>query len=152
MGLRADRFLTNAERVLGDIRAYAQSPNGEIPASQLAYMVEQIERMKEAALSENLPPKVDRYHVLSRMILDAWPLGTSLGNASLNWKSSTKSYERRAPRRHESSTSGTPANSMARARRRYLSQDPRTGGLSAPSLAAARFCACSKCTTWPTPT
>lgn len=81
MGLRAKAFLANVERVLGEIRSYAQSPHADIPASQLVYMAEHIERMRDAVLSENLPASDVRYAVLSPLILDTWPLGHPLGNA-----------------------------------------------------------------------
>jgi hypothetical protein len=44
-------------------------------------MVEHIERMRDALLSENPPARDVRYPVLSPLILDAWPLGHPLGNA-----------------------------------------------------------------------
>lgn len=66
--------MANVGRVAGEIRSYAQLPDADIPASQLAYMAEQIERMRDAVLSESL-------QVLTRMMLDTWPPGTELGNA-----------------------------------------------------------------------
>jgi hypothetical protein len=57
--------LANVEQVLGETRSYAQSPDADVPASLPAYMVEQIERMREAVLSERLPARDVRYGVLT---------------------------------------------------------------------------------------
>jgi hypothetical protein len=75
------KFIEHAQQVLRRIDTYATSGANDIPARDLPLMKQRLRSMVASVESGTLPPVESRHAELSRMIVDQWPLGHSLGNS-----------------------------------------------------------------------
>lgn len=75
-----DGFIRRAEEVLSQIDGYVESGATDIAFNDLQVVRQKIGNMILCAKSMNLPKNNIRHPELSRMIVDQWPLGSSLGN------------------------------------------------------------------------
>ncbi|MGH8550762.1 MAG: hypothetical protein ACRERU_19615 [Methylococcales bacterium] len=81
MSQTPNEFLQHAEQVLHQIAMYEKSGATEIPSTDLQSMRKKVQSMIDSVRINKLPEKDRRYPELSRIIVDQWPLGHSLGNA-----------------------------------------------------------------------
>lgn len=81
VGSEADAFVKRAEAVLRRIEIYAQSNQQEIPPQDLDLARREIEAMVASVRGGATARNHGRARNLSRLIVDQWPLGHSLGNA-----------------------------------------------------------------------
>jgi hypothetical protein len=81
---RFQEFVRRAEDVLGWLGREQSLPRADrtvdVPDSDLRYMANKIAEMKRSVLDASLPPQESRYPVMSRIIIDQWPLSSPLGN------------------------------------------------------------------------
>lgn len=75
------KFIEHAKQVVRQIEVYEESGATDIPARDLFWAKERLMNMLKAAESGAIPPIESRYAELSRVIMDQWPLGHSLGNS-----------------------------------------------------------------------
>jgi hypothetical protein len=81
---RTQEFLRKADMVIKKIEAmldenYEQRAE-KISDSDLQDMLSLVKQLRMRVDNNHLPPKNMRYRSLSRIVVDQWPLGTSLGN------------------------------------------------------------------------
>ncbi len=81
---RKQEFLRRADEVIRKIEAMLAENYDDraekISDSDLKDMLNLIKERKEMVTNNQMPPKNLRYRSLSRIVIDQWPLGTSLGN------------------------------------------------------------------------
>lgn len=74
---KSDRIIQLIKRELSiDVEERA----AQISSHKLEHILFLIEELKKKVLKGKLPPKEDRHAILTRVIIDTWPLGTKLGN------------------------------------------------------------------------
>jgi hypothetical protein len=78
------KFIEHAQQVLRRIDMYATSGATDVPARDLFLVKQRLRSMVASVESGTLPPVESRYAELSRLIVDHWPLGHSLGNSVCN--------------------------------------------------------------------
>jgi hypothetical protein len=77
----AQKFVEHAQQVLRRIDTYETSGAADLPARDLIVVKKRLRQMIDAVSNGGLPPVAGRHAELSRMIMDQWPLGHSLGNS-----------------------------------------------------------------------
>ncbi len=78
-------FADRADAVLARIRAELAVPMSARESAatdmELQFALDRVEKMKKEVLTGLPPTRLRYYPELGRMIVDAWKLGSSLGNA-----------------------------------------------------------------------
>ena len=74
---RADEIIRKIEAVLSEDY---DNRTEKISDSDLRDMLNLVKERKIIVETNQIPPKKMRYRSLSRIVIDQWPLGTSLGN------------------------------------------------------------------------
>ncbi len=81
---RTQEFLRKADAVIKKIEAMLNEDYGKraekISDLDLQDMLSLVKQLRMRVETNQLPPKNKRYRSLSRIVVDQWPLGTSLGN------------------------------------------------------------------------
>lgn len=77
-------FLEEASSLIEEINEEIEKPKPErdvdVQISDLDLVLTRIYEMRKRVESDKLPPHNQRHKQLTRLIMDQWPLGTSLGN------------------------------------------------------------------------
>jgi hypothetical protein len=81
---RKQEFVRKANAIIKRIEAMLEDDYekrvDKLSDSDLKDMLSLVKQRKEMVETNQLPPKNIRYRSLSRIVIDQWPLGTSLGN------------------------------------------------------------------------
>ncbi len=77
----ATPFIEAAKNLLSKIETYEQSGTEPIRLEDLQTVALAVQRMVDEAEKGNLPRRESRTRALTRMVVDQWPLGHSLGKA-----------------------------------------------------------------------
>lgn len=75
------KFIEHAEKVLASIDQYSRLGGAEVTREQLETAKGLIQKMIQIVINNQLPPKANRSKLLTRIIVDEWPLGHSLGSS-----------------------------------------------------------------------
>lgn len=82
---RCQSLAARADQVLGEIDKLLSLPvearEEDLDDRDLTTARSYLERLRELLLSERLPSRGERSAVMTRIIVDQWPLGTKLGDA-----------------------------------------------------------------------
>lgn len=63
-----------------EIEKTASERNLDVQSSDLELVLNRIREMRKRVEKNDLPPPGQRYRQLTRLVMDQWPLGSSLGN------------------------------------------------------------------------
>jgi hypothetical protein len=81
---RKQEFLRRAGLIIKEIEAMLdenyERRTEKISDADLQDMLSLVKQRRKMVETNQLPPKEIRYRSLSRIVIDQWPLGTSLGN------------------------------------------------------------------------
>jgi hypothetical protein len=76
------RFIANADALARRIEMMRTSDSeAAVTSSQLEFALGEVRRMRSAVNSDQLAPREARGAVLTRVIVDTWPLGHKIGRA-----------------------------------------------------------------------
>jgi hypothetical protein len=82
---RRERFLASADKILREIDRLSAVPDSThregLDDQDLETARSKVVLVRAQAESRALPPKGERYWGITRLIMDQWPLRTSLGDA-----------------------------------------------------------------------
>ncbi len=77
--MKLDAFISKAEALLSQMEVYDTSAGARISSRDLAVVKRQVTLMILAAKEGRLQQRELRHKTLTRMVLDQWPLGHTLG-------------------------------------------------------------------------
>jgi len=76
-------FIRETNEIISELEAEIQNRKKGIPGNgsvqQLEYIRDELEQIKNCALTNNLPSKAKRYTAFSRYVVDEWDVTSRLG-------------------------------------------------------------------------
>lgn len=74
-----ERFRTQVEATIRRVELWRDAGDPSVPCEQIDLVLARLRRMQEEAEASELPSADKRTKNLTRMIVDQWPLGHSVG-------------------------------------------------------------------------